>query len=93
MQEQTASTSKEASSAYVNATRSVTQRKSAMEKIAGLLASSVCLFAVSSLISMIQKPDLSLAPNHLNPRVFPAPPSRFINAPQSTAWRLGLGAL
>lgn len=48
-----------------------------MEKIAGMPAGFVSMFAVNTLIFTIQRPDLSLAPNRLNPRVSPAPPSRF----------------
>lgn len=51
--------------------------KPAMEKIAGMPAGFVSMFAVNTLIFTIQKPDLSLAPKHLNPRVSPVPPSRF----------------
>lgn len=51
--------------------------ESAMEKIAGMPAGFVSMFAVNTLIFTIQKPDLSLAANRLNPRVSPAPPSRF----------------
>lgn len=51
--------------------------KPAMEKIAGMPAGFVCMFAVITLIFTIQKPDLCLAPNRLNPRVSPVPPSRF----------------
>lgn len=46
-------------------------------KSPGCLLLLLVFSQVNSLIFMIQKPDLGLAPNHLNPRVSPAPPPRF----------------